>query len=85
MIITRKEQQEVEVVDDVLCNNCGKSCSSFVAGVHEAAELVAHLGYGSLKDTERHQSHLCEECYDGIVATFKIPPAVSGALVYERP
>lgn len=73
MEITRKETKEVEVVDDIICNRCGKSCETALEGLYEAAELIADWGYGSSKDGERSKAHLCEECFDGIVAEFVIP------------
>ena len=73
MEVTRKETKEVEVVDDIICNGCGKSCETALEWLYEAAELIADWGYGSSKDGERSKAHLCEECFDGIVAEFVIP------------
>ena len=74
MEVTRKETKEVEVVDDIICNGCGKSCETALEGLYEAAELITDWGYGSSKDDERSKAHLCEESFDGIVAEFVIPP-----------
>lgn len=74
----KTKTETVEVIDDILCNKCGKStrlpesrCFSFVA-------LDVLWGYGAAHDTEHHESHLCEGCYDELVATFDIPPTVKG-------
>lgn len=34
MIVSHKEQRAVEVVDDVLCDRCGKSCKGNVGNVN---------------------------------------------------
>lgn len=81
MIIAHKETQEVEVVDDVICNRCGKSCRN-ADGFIEMAPLRVRWGYGSSKDTEDHESHLCEQCYDEIVSGFKISPKVTEYLLW---
>lgn len=76
MLVTRKETQEVELIDDVICNKCGKSCRDETTGLIEAVPLSMTWGYGSSKDGEGHESHVCEHCYDEIIAGFKIPPEV---------
>lgn len=67
--------REIEVTNDVVCNCCGKSTKDQY-GHFECVEVVACWGYGSTKDNQCHESHICETCYDRIVATFKIPPTV---------
>lgn len=79
MVKTTIEVHEVVVIDDILCNQCGQSCR-----VPEAAEkrefdcLDANVnwGYHSSKDLETHKWHLCETCYDALIATFAIPPSI---------
>ena len=54
-----------EVIVDIICDRCKKSCKlSDSLGNISYAELNAKWPYGSYKDTEHHQLHLCEKCYD---------------------
>lgn len=66
--------RRVEVVRAVLCNKCGKACPQFVPDQFEFATLATDWGYGSHRDGEREESHLCEACCDEIVSSFKIKP-----------
>mgnify|MGYP001590916277 CR=1 FL=1 len=91
MIKTQNEMKEVKVVQDVICNKCGKSCLGSVLTISSStveeidfpivAQLNADWGYGSKKDGERHKSHLCESCYDEIVRSFLIEPLITNALL----
>ncbi|OGZ57864.1 MAG: hypothetical protein A3B96_03510 [Candidatus Spechtbacteria bacterium RIFCSPHIGHO2_02_FULL_43_15b] len=82
--VTHTEFATKEVVDDIICNACGNSCkyasSDDYGGIRlvalEFADLSVEWGYGSEKDGERHESALCESCYDKFVKSFKIPPVV---------
>ncbi len=76
MLKTRKEMREIEEIEDIICNKCGNSCKNERTGFIEAVPFVMIWGYGSGKDGEGHKSHLCETCYDSIVAEFKIPPEI---------
>ncbi len=50
-----------EVIVDIICDRCKKSCKlSDSLGNISYAELNAKWPYGSYKDTEHHQLHLCE-------------------------
>ena len=72
----RAELQEVNVVEGVICNKCGKSCKDETTGLLEYVELAVAWGYGSSKDGTSHESHLCETCYGELIKTFVIPPFV---------
>ena len=74
MYKTETRTIEEEYVKDVICNMCGESCRDRMDMNFECATLSASWGYCSRKDTERHHSHLCEDCYDKLVEQFKIPP-----------
>ncbi len=74
-MIRRKEEERhvvVEVVDDVTCDKCGKSCL-----IGDPADF-ATLEYATLRecwgflggDFDR-EHHLCRECTKEIIATFK--------------
>tara|TARA_Y100000310_G_C20313943_1_gene637521 strand:+ start:404 stop:655 length:252 start_codon:yes stop_codon:yes gene_type:complete len=55
---------ETKQIIDCECDVCGKKCKSEY-GI-ERGVLSADWGYGSNKDGERHECHLCEECYDKV-------------------
>ena len=65
-------------VVDVICNACGESCRDNLGMNFEYADVSAAWGYGSKKDMEVHRGHLCEACYDKLVASWKIPPDSDG-------
>ena len=69
----RDETRAVRVLDDVVCNRCGKSCR-VEGGNFECASVRVDWGYGSGKDGTREAWDLCEACHDEVVAAFKIPP-----------
>ena len=56
----------VEQVVDVTCDICQKSCRGSCD--MEFAELRAVWGYDSKCDGEMHECHMCEECYEKVVA-----------------
>ena len=59
------------------CNSCGKALKVENGILKEAAFEVTHeWGYFSNRDTEIHHFNLCEECYDKMIAEFKIPVEV---------
>lgn len=64
-------QVERERVVEVTCNRCGRVCT------REHVNLKHSWGYDSRKDLEAHESHLCEDCYDWLVAQFRIPVKIS--------
>jgi hypothetical protein len=64
MIQKEKQTRGIEIIKDVLCNKCGISCKEF-------SSLMAHWGYGSTRDGEVHEAHLCETCWEEIVKDFK--------------
>lgn len=50
--------------EDIICDKCGKSCLNSTEMNFEYATITAHWGYGSNKDLEKHEAHVCEKCYD---------------------
>ena len=60
--------QEVEVVDKIFCNRCGKEITG-----QDVLSVEKRWGYFSQKDGETHRFDLCEECYDEWIASFQIP------------
>lgn len=63
MKIIEKENKEVNVLKDVICDCCGKSCKDSI-GNFECATIKANWGYGSKKDMERWTAQICEKCID---------------------
>lgn len=77
MEITKKVEELVDKVVDVICDRCGKTCKDEINLNFEFAEVKAMWGYGSNKDLERHKIHLCEPCYDETLKTMGIKPQIS--------
>lgn len=75
----QKETKEIENVQKIICNKCGKEIP--VLNGREA-EGVFHVeytwGYFSEKDGERHTFDLCEACYDALLQSFEIPAEIEG-------
>lgn len=75
----QKEIKEVESIEKIICNQCGKEI--LVSNGHEAEGVfqVDYVwGYFSEKDGERHSFDLCEACYDAFVRNFQIPVKIEG-------
>lgn len=64
--VAAQEKREVEVLTDITCDLCGKTCRDSIGVNLEFATLSARWGYGSRKDCETHEAHICEDCYDGL-------------------
>ncbi len=60
--------------NDVRCNVCGKKIKMenglLTEDVFEASK---EWGYFSKKDLEVHKFNICEDCYEKLISTFKIP------------
>jgi hypothetical protein len=78
MKIIKKVPQEIEVVDDVICNKCGKSCrpSKEVPDFYGLIEASFTTGYESaaLPDGSIYTFSLCENCLAELFETFQIEP-----------
>lgn len=58
----------------IFCNQCGKELKLEEEIVREgyfSADVT--FGYFSNKDGLRHRWDLCEECYDALIRSFRIP------------
>jgi hypothetical protein len=80
MIRKENETKEVEVIKDVICNKCGGTTKKHDGfdGSFEFAELRVHWGYFSdNRDGEVHEAHLCQNCWQKIVADFIHPDLVA--------
>ena len=58
----------------VICNNCKKELLVENGILKEGClDVTADFGYFSKKDGQIHSFDLCEECYDKMIARFRIP------------
>lgn len=58
----------------VVCNKCGKELLVENGILKEGCfETKTAFGYFSRKDGQVHSFDLCEDCYDRMVADFKVP------------
>lgn len=68
------QDEDRRTLEKVVCNGCGRELKlengSLREGVFEGNAL---WGYFSEKDGERHSFDLCEECYDRLVRSFRVP------------
>lgn len=62
MEVKKKENREIEVIADIICDSCGNSCKTEVD--YEYMTLEANWGYGTKKDMERWNAQICEKCVD---------------------
>jgi hypothetical protein len=62
MKIKAKENREIEVITDIICDSCGKSCKTDVD--YEYMTLEANWGYGTENDLEKWSAHIYEDCVD---------------------
>lgn len=53
----------IEVIDDVTCDICNKSCKDHIDNM-ESASLTAYWGYSSKKDGQNYDLDICESCFD---------------------
>jgi hypothetical protein len=63
MEVYKTEITSREVLDDVTCDSCGKSCKT-IHGSFEYMTLDAIWGYGTKKDMEKWEAQICEQCVD---------------------
>lgn len=75
----QKETKEIEVVQKIVCNQCGKEIPVVNGREAEGVFQVDYVwGYFSEKDGERHTFDLCEKCYDELLCGFQIPAEIEG-------
>jgi len=82
MLKTRRETEthEVVVIDDVICNKCGKSIRYVPNNMGASIFALEYVtvdhswGYNSNKDMSTQQVHICEPCWDSFCATLAVPP-----------
>ena len=69
----KTEKYEVKEIEKIICNKCGKEIE-VIRGVaqEDFLEVNKRWGYFSNKDNQEDAFDLCEDCYDELVASFKI-------------
>lgn len=80
MKIFETELKAQEVLKDVVCDHCGKSCTDHPDFGPEFMLLKSSWGYNSRKDLETWEAHLCEECVDNYLSfiEFNKTSSISG-------
>ena len=63
---TKKVQktEEVDEIVDVTCDICMNTCRDSIDMNHEYLNIKGNWGYGSDKDGETWEAHVCEKCSD---------------------
>lgn len=65
----------------IYCNSCGKELKKENGILKEDAfEATKEWGYFSNRDMQVHSFNICEECYEKLIADFKIPVDVKKKL-----
>ena len=79
MKIISREVQSVEVVSDIICNNCGVSCKTKSKNYEGLIEVSVVGGYDSEHIGDYHELtfSICEKCLMEIINSFKIFPVES--------
>ena len=69
--ISEIKKNEIEVI---ICNMCGKEIPiQNDIKSEDTLSVEKRWEYPSDKDNEVHRFDLCEECYDRLIHSFKIP------------
>lgn len=71
------EKKIKDINTTINCNMCGKDINSY-NGIYkeDVFEGYKEWGYFSNKDLEIHKFSLCEDCYEELIKSFKIPVQV---------
>ena len=62
------------------CNSCGK----LISEMKDFLQIKKNWGYFSKHDLEQHKFLMCEECYDKLVKSFRIPVDVADIDTFGR-
>lgn len=84
MLILKKVRKQVEVVAEVVCNQCKGPC--LIEGDVYGLSATVSGGYNSthLSDMVTYRFELCEKCLSKLFAGFKIPPDKEGLYLPEE-
>lgn len=73
----RVSKNSGDIENPIYCNVCGKAIETEKGILKEdVLEVTKEWGYFSGRDLEVHHFNLCEECYDKMIAGFRIPVEV---------
>lgn len=61
------KKKTVKVLDQIICDVCGKTCTDDFYNNHENATLEAMWGYNSRSDGTKFEIHLCENCFGDVL------------------
>lgn len=70
---SRETKETKKELNKIICNRCGKEIPVGAVPSEGVFSVDYKWGYPSEKDGQRHRFDLCEECYDSLLASFKIP------------
>ena len=83
MFIKHKETKEVEVIDKILCNCCGREISETTTGIISISHIFSYFS-NLFIDGERHSFEVCEDCYAQWIKTFKYAPEGFGKNICDK-
>lgn len=70
----KKIKAQIQVIEKMYCNKCGKEIQIENEIVKEGVfSSTTTWGYFSEKDGDKHEFDICEKCYDEFLESFKIP------------
>lgn len=74
----KHRKSNVGIDGEIYCNVCGKKIIIEKGLLKEDVfEVTKEWGYFSRKDLEVHKFNICEDCYEKLISTFKIPVTVT--------
>lgn len=70
----KKTLKEVEEIDIVVCNCCGKEIKTDSHGyTPDHLSVEKRWSYHSCFDNSIHSFDICQDCYQKIIDSFKLP------------
>lgn len=81
MKITETKTYKKDIIKDVLCDVCGKSCCKFIENkliTTESASIIADWGYYSDSDGKKYNIEICENCFYDVIAHLKAQHKTDG-------
>lgn len=75
MFITKKKNQVISKIIDVICDSCKKTTREEIGLCFNFASIKESFGYGSKLDEmngEGKEFHICEKCYKKVLKVLKL-------------